>query len=209
MILAKVIKNPANLALALICLSLAMPSEIVRPANANTITFSNLDTGANAFTGSETEEGFTYSGLNFVFDDGNGNSPSALGVGFGALDSVGDTNTGGQIQFIPTVGALLTFDSFQLPPNVGVNAESLTGVNTFSTTYSTPTFNSSVPIDRLILAFTEETKTVLFVNNSQSTPVEKSQAVPVEKSQAVIEPAAAILGLVTVGLGALSRKPKR
>lgn len=186
-------------------------------ASANTITFGNLNTGLNAFTGSQTEDGFTYtvtSGVNFVFLNITGNPPSSLGVGYGTVENLTPV-TGGQIEFVRTGGGLFTFDSFDLATNVsglsnavswtgqvnGVDTQSLTGVSSSSATFSTQTVSFSAPIDKLILTFTNLNQTALILDNLNFTPTQQPPASTPEPGT--------ILGLLAVGaLGVLSRKRK-
>ena len=154
-----------------------------------------MDSNFGLLIGSQTEDGFTYtvtSGLNFTLLDGAGNPPSYLGVGFVTIDSPQSNPvvTGGQIEFTRTGGGLFTFDSFQLANQLfgisrgiswtgqvnGVDTQSLTGVSTNSSTFSTQNVNFSGAIDKLILTFTDLNEEGLFLDNLQFTPAQEPPA---------------------------------
>ena len=180
-----------------------------------------MDSNFGLLIGSQTEDGFTYtvtSGLNFTLLDGAGNPPSYLGVGFVTIDSPQSypVVTGGQIEFTRTGGGLFTFDSFQLANQLfgisrgiswtgqvnGVDTQSLIGVSTNSSTFSTQNVNFSGAIDKLILTFTDLNEEGLFLDNLQFTPAQEPPATTPEPGT--------IFGLVTVGaLGSLSRKRQK
>ena len=180
-----------------------------------------MDSNFGLLIGSQTEDGFTYtvtSGLNFTLLDGAGNPPSYLGVGFVTIDSPQSNPvvTGGQIEFTRTGGGLFTFDSFQLANQLfgisrgiswtgqvnGVDTQSLIGVSTNSSTFSTQNVNFSGAIDKLILTFTDLNEEGLFLDNLQFTPAQEPPATTPEPGT--------IFGLVTVGaLGSLSRKRQK
>lgn len=180
-----------------------------------------MDSNQGPFIGSQTEDGFTYtvtSGLNFTINAQKGNPASSLGVGFVTIDGPQSNPvvTGGQIEFTRTGGGLFTFDSFQLANQLfgisrgiswtgqvnGVDTQSLTGVSTNSSTFSTQNVNFSGAIDKLILTFTDLNEEGLFLDNLQFTPAQEPPATTPEP--------VTILGLVTVGaLGALSRKRQK
>ncbi|MGK7932740.1 MAG: PEP-CTERM sorting domain-containing protein [Microcystaceae cyanobacterium] len=183
-------------------------------ASANTITFESGNTGVNALTGSNTENGFTYtvtSGLNFVLDSSRGNPPSALGVGFQTLDSGFTVTTGDTIEITQVGGGLFTFDSFDLASTGnallsqtvswtgfvgGLQTESLTGVNSISVTFSSQAVSFSAPIDTLVLTFTDFNDAGLYLDNLVLTP------------QSTPEPSA-ILGLLAVSsIGTLFGRKK-
>ncbi len=156
-------------------------TSVVIPATATTITFENLD--INPLTDSQTEGDFTYeviSGNVWVILPGNGNPASSLTPGFNSPPFAGDT-----IEFFLTDGGLFTFDSFDFASFItstsntvnffgevdSVDTESLLGINSNTTTFSTQDPGFGAAIDRLRIEVGFGGNNSLLLDNLEFTPV--------------------------------------